>query len=118
MTVSLWFLQGFLCAIFLMVGCAKVLLPKDKLHQAMPIYSNVPLKWVRVLGIFEILAAAGILLPSLLGIAPYMTSVTATVLAVAMAAAAAVHAGRKEYKQLSLPTLLLLAAVAVVLLRH
>lgn len=99
------------------MGSLKILLPGDKLIQMMPIYSNIPLRFVRLLGFFELMAAAGIILPSSLQIAPVLTSVTAAALAVAMAAAVSAHAMRKEYKQAILPVLLFLASALVVILR-
>jgi hypothetical protein len=110
-------MQCFLCIVFLAVGCAKIFLPKDKLLAMMHVYSKTPIEWVRVLGFLEVLAAAGIVLPSLLGIAPYITTLTAALLAVAMVGAVAVHAARKEYKQMLLPILSSLAAISVIVLR-
>ena len=116
MTILLWSLQGILCAILLTFGSAKIFLPKDKLLQRMPVYTNVPLILVRLLGFSELLAAGGIVLPALLNIAPFITSVTAITMAVILTGALITHIIRNEYKQAVLPSVLLLAAIAVAVL--
>ena len=100
-----------------MVGSAKILLPKDILLQKMPVYRDVPLSLVRLLGLLELFAAAGIVLPALLNIAPVLTTLTAAILAAAMIGAVIVHIARREYKQVIVPLLLFLAASVVTVLR-
>jgi hypothetical protein len=83
----------------------------------MPVYSNVTLSLVRLLGLLELFAAAGMVLPALLNIEPFLTTLTAVILTAAMLGAVIVHLTRREYKQVILPLLLFLAASTVALLK-
>ena len=117
MLVLSWSLQGFLCAVLLIVGSAKIFLPEWRLLYRMPVYTNIPLLLVRLLGFLELLAAIGILLPELINIAPTLTIITSVIVAAMMLGAVIVHIIRGEYKQVVLPSLLFLAALAVAMIR-
>ncbi|MGW7130598.1 sigma-70 family RNA polymerase sigma factor [Streptomyces bobili] len=68
---------------------------------------------VRFIGIVELAAALGLILPALTGKAPVLTPLAATGLAVVMLLAAVTHARRKENGAMALNTVLLTLAALV-----
>lgn len=68
---------------------------------------------VKAIGAVEILGALGLVLPRALDVAPVLTPLAATGLAVVQAAAIVVHVRRKEPKALPMNVVLLVPAVFV-----
>jgi uncharacterized membrane protein YphA (DoxX/SURF4 family) len=96
---ALWIVTGVLAAVFLFAGANKVFIPRDKL-------AKVPGGgWVldfrpgqlRIIGALEILAAAGLILPAVLGIAPILVPLAAVGLVLVMAGAIGTHLRRHEW---------------------
>ena len=107
MSVFLWILQAILAALFAMSGAGKVLQPKDKLvgkYTWMEDFSQ-PAVWF--IGVIEILGAIGLIAPAATGIAPVLTPLAATGLAVVAVLAGAVHLRRKEPRGLVVTGVLL-----------
>jgi uncharacterized membrane protein len=96
MNVVLWIVQGLLAAAFAMAGVTKSTQPKDKLAERLPWVEDFSPATVRFIGIVELAAALGLILPAATGIAPILTPLAATGLAVVMVLAAITHARRKE----------------------
>ncbi|HEX2705221.1 MAG TPA: DoxX family protein, partial [Candidatus Lustribacter sp.] len=68
---------------------------------------------VRFIGVVELLAAIGLILPAATGIAPVLTPLAATGLAVIMVLAAVTHLRRKEASALPINAGLFVLAVLV-----
>jgi uncharacterized membrane protein len=96
MTVVLWVLQAVLAAMFGLAGAMKSLQPKEKLAKSLPWVEDFSPGTVRFIGVMELLAALGLILPAVTGIATVLTPLAATGLAVTMVLAALTHARRRE----------------------
>ncbi|MEV8634146.1 DoxX family protein [Streptosporangium sp. NPDC051023] len=113
MNVFLWVLQILLAAAFGMAGVMKATQPKDGLAPRLPWVEDFSPVQVRLIGVVELLGALGLILPALTGIAPILTPLAATGLAIIMVGAAAVHVRRKEYSGIVV-NLVLLVLTAVI----
>jgi uncharacterized membrane protein YphA (DoxX/SURF4 family) len=74
---------------------------------------DYPDSMVKAIGVLEILAAIGLILPAVLDIAPILVPLAATGVAIIMIGAIVVHARRKEYQGLPVNVILLVLAVLV-----
>ena len=95
----LWIIQGILAAMFAMAGVMKSTQPVDKLVKSGVTWANrFPLTTVRIIGLSELLGAAGLILPWLLNIFAVLTPVAAACLAIIQLLAIFHHAKHKENK--------------------
>jgi uncharacterized membrane protein YphA (DoxX/SURF4 family) len=113
MTVFLWILQGVLAAMFLAAGVAKSTQPREKLLTQFPWVSDVSTPVVRLIGVAELCAALGLILPGVFGIATVLTPLAATGLVVIMALAMILHARRQEPQAIALNAILLVVAAVI-----
>jgi uncharacterized membrane protein YphA (DoxX/SURF4 family) len=113
MNVFLWIVQVILAAMFAMSGLEKVLLPKDKLAGKYPWMQDFSQPTVRFIGVTELLGAIGLIVPAATGIAPVLTPVAGTGLAVFAVLAAAMHVRRKEPYGVGVTTVLFVLAALV-----
>ena len=112
MNTALWIMQALLAAAFLMAGMMKATQPNEKLAEKMAWVDDFSANTVKLIGVAEILAAVGLILPPLLGIAPILTPLAATGLALTMVGAAVTHVRRKETQEMMINVVLgVLAAV-------
>nr|WP_275402764.1 DoxX family protein [Streptomyces sp. SID10853] len=109
----MWVVQAVLAVVFAMAGVMKSTRPKVKLADKLPWVSDFSVGTVRLIGIVELAAALGLILPAATGIATVLTPLAATGLAVVMVLAAIVHARRKEPSAIGFNTVLLILAVLV-----
>jgi hypothetical protein len=102
MNTALWIVAGLLAAAFLVAGSNKLLLSRAKLAKAPGggWALDFSARFVKALGVVEILGAAGLILPTLLGIAPILTPIAALGLTALMTGAAAVVSRRREFAHL------------------
>lgn len=97
MLIALWIINGLLALAFLAVGSMK-------LFRSKPALQSMGMAWtedfsdaaVKLVGAAEIVGAVGLILPLLTGIAPLLTPIAATALALLMIGAVVVHLRRKE----------------------
>jgi len=73
MSYALWFVQVVLAIVFLSAGGVKLVLPIDAL--GMPF--QLPVVFVRFIGLCEVLGALGLILPGLLRVRTELTSLAA-----------------------------------------
>ena len=111
MNTVLWVLQVVLAALFAIAGVMKATQPKAKLAQRLPWAEDFSPATVRLIGVMELLGAAGLILPAVTGIAPILTPLAAAGLAVMMLLAALTHVRRKEPSGIALTVVLLALAV-------
>jgi hypothetical protein len=71
----------------------------------------------QLIGVAEIAAAIGLILPALTGVLPWLTPLAAAGLVIVMAGAIVRHASRGESPQVGLTAVLLVLALVVVTLR-
>jgi hypothetical protein len=73
---------------------------------------RTPMPLVRTVGVLEILGAAGLILPPLTGIAPWLAIAASIGLVLIQVGAIAVHLSRGETRKIGLNIVLLAAAAA------
>jgi uncharacterized membrane protein YphA (DoxX/SURF4 family) len=114
MNLALWIVAIVLAASFAGSGLMKLLVPKDKLVSFGQGWAQdyTPTN-IRLIGVFELLGAAGLILPAVTHIVPILVPLAAIGLALVMAGAAAVHARRKETMNIGVNAVLLALAVFV-----
>ncbi|MFC4014295.1 DoxX family protein [Nonomuraea purpurea] len=113
MDVFLWVVQAILAAMFAMSGLGKLLWTRDKLAGKYPWTHTFSQTAVRSIGVTELLGTIGLIVPAATGIAPVLTPIAATGLAIMMGLAGALHIRRKEPSGL-MATAVLLALCALV----
>ncbi|PWR10085.1 DoxX family protein [Micromonospora acroterricola] len=96
MNVFLWIVQAVLAAAFILAGVMKSTQPKEKLQPKLPWVEDFSPGTVRLIGIAELLGGLGLIVPAALDIAPILTPIAATGLAIIMVLAAITHIRRKE----------------------
>jgi uncharacterized membrane protein YphA (DoxX/SURF4 family) len=114
MNLALWIVAIVLAAGFAGSGLMKLLVPKDKLVSSGQGWAQdyTPTN-IRLIGVVELLGAAGVILPAVTHIAPILVPLAAIGLALVMVGAAAVHARRKETMNIGVNAVLLALAVFV-----
>ena len=97
MNIALWIIAGLLAAGSLASGAMKLARPKEKLAASgMGWVEDFSAGAVKSIGILEVLAAVGLILPAALGIAPVLVPLAAVGLATIMVGAAIVTYRRRE----------------------
>ncbi|GAA3198490.1 DoxX family protein [Actinocorallia longicatena] len=113
MNVFLWILQGLLAAMFLFAGVLKSTQPKEKLAPQLPWVEDVSLTTLRIIGVAELAAALGLILPAATDIATVLTPLAATGLVIIMVLAAITHYRRKETQGIVVNVVILVVAAVV-----
>ncbi|MFJ8811216.1 DoxX family protein [Streptomyces sp. NPDC102490] len=111
MTVAYWIAAGLLAAFYLYGGAVKVVRSREGLRPMMAWVDSTPMPAVRAVGVVEVLGAAGLVLPPLTGVAPWLALAAAVGFVVLQIGATAVHL-RLGDRQVAL-NLTLLAAAAL-----
>lgn len=115
MIIALWIINALLALAFLGAGSMKLFRPQSALHAAgMTWTDDFSAPAVKLIGAAEIVGAFGLILPLLTGIAPVLTPIASTALAVVMLGAVVVHIRRKENPAPAL-VLAVVSAVSAVL---
>ncbi|WP_406140152.1 DoxX family protein [Streptomyces sp. NBC_01089] len=91
MNIAYWTVAGLLALFYFYSGAMKVARSRDQLRPMMAWVDRVPLPGVRALGAVEILGAAGLILPPLTGIAPWLAPAAAVGFVLLQIGAVAVH---------------------------
>ncbi|HEY9303522.1 MAG TPA: DoxX family protein [Mycobacterium sp.] len=114
MNALLWTLQVLLAAVFAGSGAAKISQSKEKLvASGQTGVAPFPVPVIRVTALCELLGAVGILVPRLVGIAPFLTPAAAAGFAIVMVGAIGSHAYLREPRNVALTTLIFIAAITV-----
>ncbi|UJB39973.1 DoxX family protein [Streptomyces sp. A1-5] len=98
MSLALWIAAGLLAVVALTGGITKAFVPRQKLAAVRGggWAAGIGAGSVKALGILELLAAIGLVLPAVVGIAPVLVPVTAVCWAVLMVGAVITHGRRGE----------------------
>lgn len=112
MNIVLWIIQVLLALMFLFHG-RLMLFPPTSLQAGMAYIMAIPTGFRRFIGVAEILAGIGLILPALTGILPWLTPLAAVGLVITMAGAVIFHIPRQEYPNIGF-NLILLAMAAFV----
>jgi hypothetical protein len=114
MNVALWIVQGALAALFGAGGVVKVSRPRKRLYDdGLTWVEDFPAGAVKAIAGREILAAIGLVLPAVTGIAAFLTPLAAVGLALLMLGAAAVHFRRGEIPYIGVTLALMAVALFV-----
>jgi uncharacterized membrane protein YphA (DoxX/SURF4 family) len=114
MNIALWILQVLLAALFLWHGWL-FLAPPAELGEIMNAQFAL---WFRVfLGVAEVLAAVGLILPGITRIQPRLIPVTAMCLMIVMAGATILHSSRGETTSAFITALLFVILAFVAYMR-
>lgn len=113
MLVAFWIVSGLVALVFLAAGTMKLARPKEALAASGLAWTeDFTEPTVKAIGAAEVLGAIGIVLPALTGIAPILSPIAASALALVMVGAIVVHVRRKENPTVNVILLLLAAASA------
>ncbi|MFD8392118.1 DoxX family protein [Streptomyces sp. NPDC059680] len=99
MNLALWIVTGLLAVAYLLSGGGKVVIPKEKIAAFGPSahwVNDFSGGGVKAIGALEVLAAAGLVLPAALGIAPVLVPLAALGLVLLMIGAAITRLRRHE----------------------
>ncbi|MFF7985534.1 DoxX family protein [Streptomyces sp. NPDC007901] len=115
MNLALWIAAGLLAAVALTGGISKTFVPREKLAAAHGggWTGEVGDGFVKTLGVLELLAAAGLVLPAVTGVAPVLVPVTATAWTPLMIGAMITHGRRGERAFVALNLVYLVIALVV-----
>ncbi|MFB4419801.1 DoxX family protein [Streptomyces sp. QL37] len=113
MDIAYWIIAGLLALFYLYAGALKVIRSRDQLRPMMAWVDRVPLPAVRALGVVELLGAAGLILPPLTGIAPWLALAAAIGLMLLQLGAIVVHKTGED-RRITLNIGLLVATAAAI----
>src|SRR5712692_3611022 len=113
MNINVWILQFLLAAAFAITGSLKLLRPRLALAGLMPFVVDFSDRQIKGIGMLEVLAAIGLIVPPLLGIGVFLAPLAALGLVATMIGAALTHIRRQEYLQIAGNGVLLVMAAIV-----
>ncbi|MCX4780696.1 DoxX family protein [Streptomyces sp. NBC_01264] len=111
MNVAFWITAGLLALFYLYAGGVKLVRSREELRPMMAWVDSTPMTAVRAIGAVEVLGAAGLVLPPLTGIAPWLSPAAAGGFVLLQIGATVVHLARGDRRIALNLTLLLAAAV-------
>lgn len=115
MNVILWILASVLAGVFLGAGLMKIFQPRQKLASSgMGWAEDFSLGAVKTMGVLQVAAVIGLILPAVLNIAPVFVPLAALGLAVMMIGAVIVHLRRNEARMILANIVLFMLAAVVV----
>jgi hypothetical protein len=115
MNTALWIAQGLLAFVFGMAGAMKATMPIERLAERMGGWPAEMPALTRFIGVAEMAAAIGMVLPIMLGILPWLTPLAAAGLAVIQILAIGFHLRRGERSVLPVNAVLLALSLFVLI---
>lgn len=114
MNIALWIVTALLALAFAAAGALKLSQSKEKLAASgMGWTDDYSPTMIKLIGAAELLAAIGLVLPALTGIAPILVPLAATGLVIVMIGAILTHARRNELQAIGINAALLALAAFV-----
>ena len=115
MNLTLWIAAGLLSAVALFGGATKAFVPKPRLarQHGGEWTEHAGPAFVHTLGVLELLAAVGLILPAVVGVAPVMVPVTAVCWVALMIGAMITHGRLGQYAFVTLNAVYLVLAVFI-----
>lgn len=114
MNIVLWIIAGLLAVAFLGAGTMKIVQPKEKLAASgMAWTEDFSPGMIKTIGLLEVLAAIGLILPAALNIVPVLVPLAAVGLIALMIGAAVTHGRRGETAMIAINVVLLALAGVV-----
>lgn len=111
---AVWIASAILALLYLVAGGTKIVGARENLKRQprMAYMEDQSAAQVKTIGVLEVVGSAGVIVPHLTGILPWLSVVAAFALAVVQVVAIVVHVRRREYS-LAFNVVLLLLALAV-----
>ena len=113
METLLWTFQIALAVLFAFVGFLKVTRSREELAPRMGWVVNATDAQVKTVGVLELMAAVGLVLPAALGIVPVLTALAAVGVVLLMAGAIKTNASTNELNRV--PINVVIAAIALLI---
>ena len=113
MVLALWIVQVLLASTFANAASRKLVRKEGKASKGMAWRKDFSQETVRLVGVLELLGAAGLVLPALTGVLPWLTPLAAAGLALTMIRAALTHLRRGEYETILVIAVLMVLALFV-----
>ena len=115
MNIALWIAAGLLAVVALGGGAMKTFVPKQKLAATHggEWTENRDAGFIKTLGVLELLAAVGLILPAVVRVAPVMVPVTAVCWVALMVGAMVTHGRLGQYKLVLVNVIYLAIAVFI-----
>ena len=114
MNIVLWTLQGVLAAFCLAAAANHLLMPMARLRTSTPWTEALGEPRTRVIGVLELLAAIGLVLPGLTHIATVLTPLAAVGIVLMFLSAIALHVRRHETRVIGLLSVVVVLALVVI----
>jgi uncharacterized membrane protein YphA (DoxX/SURF4 family) len=114
MNAVVWAVQVVLAVAFLTAGALKLTQPRAKLSTTLAWVEDFSNTQVRGIGLVELAAAFGLILPGTTRVAPVLTPLAAVGLILVMVGATATHLRRHEPQLVSVNTVVVALAMVVV----
>lgn len=117
MNIALWIVQGLLGAMMLMAGGMKASQSKEKLIESgdqMAWANDVSANNIKIIGVLELLAGLGLILPWLTGILPWLTPLAGIGVIMTMIGALSLHIKRGDPAPSLIINIVILALAAFV----
>jgi putative oxidoreductase len=113
LNIVLWIAQVLLAVPFILTGLMKATFPVGQIIPFIPWVMDFPLWFVRVVGVCELTAGLGLLIPSIVRIRPVRTPLAASGLVILMLCAIVYHIKHSEYRNIVVNAILALVAAFV-----
>ena len=117
MNTVLWVLQGLFAAMFLVAGYLKTTKEREVLEETMPWVDDFSTSVVRFVGVAELLGAIGLVLPAAVDVAPWLTPLAASGIALIMLLAAIHHLRKGEWKEVTFNAVVFAGTLFIAILR-
>ena len=117
MNIALWIIQLLLALTFLAAGGMKLARPRLALAGQMAWVQDFSDPQIKGIGVLEVLAAIGLVVPPLVHIAVFLTPLAGVGLVLLMGGAAATHLRRREPQTVAVNGILLILAAVVAVAR-
>ena len=113
MDIALWIAAGFMAFVFVSAGSVKAFMPIAQTKK-MPWAQELTALQIRGIGTAEVLGAIGLIVPQATNIAPILTPIAATLLAVLMAGATSTHLRLSDPRSAAVTTRVLMGVLLFV----
>ncbi|MCQ1947441.1 MULTISPECIES: DoxX family protein [unclassified Arthrobacter] len=115
LSLVLWLVQLLLALLFAGVGFVKIFQGYARLRENLRWPEDFSPATVKLIGVLEVLGAAGLVIPEATGVLPVLTPIAASALTLLMALAVLVHARRGERNRIALGVILMVLSLVVAL---
>ncbi|UWX79134.1 DoxX family protein [Arthrobacter jinronghuae] len=115
LSLVLWLVQLLLALLFAGVGVVKIFQSYARVRENLRWPEDFSPVTVKLIGVLEVLGAAGLVIPEATGLAPVLTPIAASGLTVLMALAVLVHVRRGERNRIALGVILMMLSLVVAL---